>query len=422
MSIIQGHVIETNYPPAGNCIVSTLPGSFTLVDNISQTETNSISYASCSISCTGDVAVIAHSGEIFPDFNQILTFNRIEGAWTLVDTKSLPANYYPFLGKDFYRNNDRVKISGNGKKLFIVIEKYVNFDVPSQIISYTWNGTTWDNEQIISIPETVAEIGVISVSYDGKTLAGLGVDTTPFPAEPNYVHMIWEKGSWAMVNITNYKHYFIYTGVAVSSDGSTVAFGNSGGNISNENDEPIIIYTKVDSVWTETGTLTVPNSGLGGYSYFGACLSLNTTGDVLAIGAPLYTSGGTTLEPGRAYVAALTDGVWGITATLEYPGSANYTDWRGWFGMGVAITANGGRIAIMPEYGGKTAADPVVFIYDDIDDVWTLTQSPDANTPQHHRENSVALAGDGSSMIITYVDEFLGSYGTSYGLFYNIGT
>lgn len=303
MSILQGYVIETHYPPAGNCIVSTMPAGFTLVDTVDQTETANIYYGSCSMSCNGDFAVVAHSSRFNVGENQILTFKRTAGVWALIDTKSFDPRYYTFSGQSFYRNNDRVKITGDGKRLFIVLEAYANYGTEYRIVSYIWDGTTWTSEQTINLPPEVAEIGVISVSYDGKVLACLGVDGSN---PRKYVHMIWENGSWIMTVFTEYTKYFIYCGVAMSSDGSTAAFGNSGGSISGDVDAPVKIYSKVNSIWTETGSLNAPDSGTAGFSYYGACLALNSTGDVLAIGAPLYNTGSGDLEAGKVYIANLT--------------------------------------------------------------------------------------------------------------------
>jgi trimeric autotransporter adhesin len=284
----------------------------------------------------------------------------------------------------------------------------------------------------------------IALSADGLTLAvsayGEASISATHPSddsatEAGAVYVFSKTGGvWAqqaMLKAPNAaaRHFYGKT-LALSADGNTLAIGADGegsnhtgtfaimpaGNALAPDSGAVYVYTRSSSVWALQSYIKAANAEA--YDIFGFSLALSRDGNTMVVGA-WYESGGgtgTTGDPsdnsvfaaGAAYVFKRTGTAWQQQAYLK----ATNPDAGDWFGLSVAISADGNTIAVgaFSEASNSSSAPldnsapgaGAVYVYTQAAGVWSEQGYLKAPVAEANDAFGVfvALSGDGNTLAI----------------------
>ncbi len=164
-------------------------------------------------------------------------------------------------------------------------------------------------------------------------------------------------------------------GLALSKDGTTLAVGtpryDSTSDGTDNNSGAVFLYTATGNDWTYQSTITNPSADLGADDLFGYSVALSDDGATLAIGSPYDDGAGTgvigpftfdglngplqntnsSLDSGAAYLYSRDNDNWSQQAYIK----ASNADARDYFGVRVAISQDGSRLAVSSPYEASVA-------------------------------------------------------------------
>jgi hypothetical protein len=224
-------------------------------------------------------------------------------------------------------------------------------------------GSTWATQATLRAPTPAgnAYFGWASaLSSDGNTLAIGAVGTA---TDTGAVHVFTRSGaSWtartALTASNAGSGDNFGSALALNGAGTVLAVGapyEASANTTQSNNSAAsagAVYTFAGSgaSWSQTGYLKASNVGAG--DNFGASVSLSSTGDVLAVGAPYEASSATGVDgsqsnnsatlSGAVYVFNATGGTWTQSAYLK----ASNTGANDNFGTAVALGSAGNWLAV----------------------------------------------------------------------------
>lgn len=173
--------------------------------------------------------------------------------------------------------------------------------------------------------------------------------------------------------------------VSISGDGRVVAIG---GPSSTTSAGVVRIYENKSGVWTKTGEVL----GEATYEFNGFSVSLSSDGLTLAIGSPEHKSG--TLKTGRVRVYKYIDNTWtkmggNIIGELDYEKS----------GASVSLSANGQIVAIgAPSYSSKGRVR--IYEYNQNSKTWKNIGIIDGENSGDQNGYSISLSADGTTIAI----------------------
>ncbi len=225
------------------------------------------------------------------------------------------------------------------------------------------------------------------------------------------------------------RHFFGKT-LALSADGNTLAIGADGegsnhtgtfaimpaGNALAPDSGAVYVYNRSGTAWTQQAYIKAAH--VDPADLFGFALALSRDGNTMVVGA-WYESGGgtgTTGDPadnssfasGAAYVFKRSGTNWTQQAYLK----ASNADVGDWFGLSVAISADGNTVAVGAfSEASNTGADPfdnsaanagAVYVYTQSAGVWSTQAYLKAPVPETGDNFGVflALSGDGNTLAI----------------------
>ncbi|CAG9467061.1 unnamed protein product [Pedinophyceae sp. YPF-701] len=251
---------------------------------------------------------------------------------------------------------------------------------------------------------------------DGNATAAAGQSGAPEACVPGSLCntgqaavFLKSNGTWSLASLLNetvdltargFTRGHFGASVAVSSDGSTVAVGapaplnaTAAGNRAGV----VYLFGRQNSTWTRTvalqATTNVPAAGAA--DAFGADVSINGAGTTVVVGAPSATVSGQAAA-GAAYIFALSNGVWNISATLTAATPASDAS----FGSSVAISTDGNTIAVgQPGAAGAPAGTGKVLVYKQVSSSWTLVATA-TSLGARGFGNSVALDASATLLIV----------------------
>jgi hypothetical protein len=145
--------------------------------------------------------------------------------------------------------------------------------------------------------------------------------------------------------------------VAVSSEGTIVAAGQSG--INNLNGA-LFVFTKSGGTFTEASERLPPANKTKAAFGAGANIGMSADGSIIAFGAPTANAG-TVGEAGAVFVATETNGTWALTGTDTEAHPASGDDLGGGDGS-VAVAGSGSAIvagARVADSTGQAVVFPV---------------------------------------------------------------
>jgi hypothetical protein len=214
------------------------------------------------------------------------------------------------------------------------------FNLQGRVRVYTKSGTNWVQKGSNLVGAANGDYFGRSIAIDstGSTLAvGAPYNDAGFGSFSNSGHVRvfnWVSGAWVQKGATlladSIGDNFGYS-VSISYDGNTVAIGSP----FRQNRGRVKVFRWISNAWVQLGTnLNGTNNSDG----FGTAVSLDRTGNVLAVGAPTHTSGGT--DAGQVKIYA-----WNGTAWIQRGGNINgsVSDYSG---NKVSLSADGNRVAI----------------------------------------------------------------------------
>ena len=190
---------------------------------------------------------------------------------------------------------------------------------------------SWTQNAHFSSSETTSGLGTsVALSSDGTTLAvgatGGYDDGVNGPASGEACVFTFDGSSWgeaAMLNQATYVH------VAISSDGSTVAASH---------DFAVDVFAGANGNWTTTTSLAP--AGGGADPLAGGGLAMSADGRRIAFGAPAHgNSGG-----GFVFIFDLGFGAWSQSGSFTSPSGAVNEGQQ--FGQAVAISGDGSTIEV----------------------------------------------------------------------------
>jgi FG-GAP repeat len=145
--------------------------------------------------------------------------------------------------------------------------------------------------------------------------------------------------------------------VAVSSNGTIVAAGQTG--INNLNGA-VFVFTESGGTFTQASEVLPPANSTIAADAAGSNLGMSADGSVIAIGAPTATPG-SALEAGEVFVATETDaGTWALTGTDAEPNPVSDDDLGGG-DQSVAVVGNGSAIVAGARAANGQTGQAVVF-------------------------------------------------------------
>ncbi|BFM19779.1 hypothetical protein [Gilvimarinus japonicus] len=150
--------------------------------------------------------------------------------------------------------------------------------------------------------------------------------------------------------------------MAASADGTTLAVGAPRFNIAADagtNSGAVFIFQASDSGWQLSQTLNNPSPDMGEDDLFGYSLGLSDDGATLAVGAPYEDSAkgaaaedNSLADSGAVYVYQNTNSNWQQQALIK----ASNAEKQDFFGVRVALSADGSRLAASAPYEDSNAA------------------------------------------------------------------
>jgi hypothetical protein len=315
----------------------------------------------------------------------------------------------------------------------------------TEAVGYVKASNTRANSQFGTRVALSADAGTLAVGAPFENSNGDGTFTSPGPGLPNsgavYVFTRTDPGVWApqaMLKASNAGGGSSADGdsgdsggdefgfsLALSADGDTLAVSalredsNATGiyqtlphgaedNNSAPNAGAVYVFTRSDEDWTQQAYIKASNAGER--DEFGFSVSLDASGDVLAVGAHLEDGNGIaesddSLSGSGAVYLFARDGVgaWSQTAyrKASNPGSNDQ------FGNAVALSADGSTLAVGARQesgvGDFAPNSGAVYIYTFDGTVWDGTPAyiKAANADAGDQFGySVALSGDGSVLAV----------------------
>jgi hypothetical protein len=252
---------------------------------------------------------------------------------------------------------------------------------------FTRSGTAWSQLVYVKASNTNAndDFGLaVAISADATTVAvgatgeasaaaginGNQADNTAVHAGAVYVFTLSGQQAYIKASNTNASDFF-GNGVALSSDGNTLAvgaFGESsaatgvGGNQSDNTASfsgAAYVFTRASTTWSQQAYIKASNTGAG--HIFGGAVTLSGDGNVLAVNATGEASAATGLngnqtdntmpQAGAVYVLTRTGTTWGQVAYVK----ASNPDQQDFFGGSIALSSDGATLAAGAENEGSMA-------------------------------------------------------------------
>ena len=281
-----------------------------------------------------------------------------------------------------------VAMSGDGRTLVASAPGAAGAGVSDQGAAYVFanRAGTWTQMAKLTVAGT-AELGIsVAISANGSTI----VVGSPFSNENNGEAFVFTKSGRTYVrtqkltaSASSTFPAFLGDNTAISSDGSTIAFGEpnvgvtdvftksagasawkqtaqlSGGGdsvavsskgtivaagqtgLNNLNGE-VFVFTKSGRTFTKASTVLPPKNTTIAAFAAGTNIGMSADGSIIAFGAPTANAGAVG-EAGAVFVASRTNGTWALTGTDTEPHPASGDDLGGGDGS-VAVAGNGSAI------------------------------------------------------------------------------
>jgi hypothetical protein len=209
---------------------------------------------------------------------------------------------------------------------------------------YASYGTTWvrrNDPIVLGTPVANAKIGdPVAATSDGNTIV-FGASNTN--SQGLVYTFDYSEGSWSqrgsvLQEPTPTTNNYFGAGLAISKDGNVLAVGAGRGDGGATDAGTIYIYDRSGSSWSLRGSVNAPDPG--GYDWFTPC-ALSNSGARLAVGA-MGWDGGAGSSQGAAYIYDYTTSWSQLGSTLLSPDPSASE----WFGECIAMDASGDVLVV----------------------------------------------------------------------------
>lgn len=252
-----------------------------------------------------------------------------------------------------YQRTMKLDKSNNNQFIAGAYSEDESYSAEGAVYIFTRSGSTWSEQQRI-IPSDAA----INANY-GVTVDIAG-DYAVFGGRPgnNFAVYVWTRSgsTWSQqTTLTQPSGHtnsqFAYaSGLSINNAGDTVAVG-AYGNSSTQAGK-VFIYTRSGSTWTNEAVIQPSDSANG--DFFGWECRLDSTGDILVVGAKTAGTGG------KAYVFTRSGSTW--TQQANVTASDVASNWE--FGEDVGISAEDGRIIVgARQYSSSASGQGAAYIF-----------------------------------------------------------
>ena len=196
---------------------------------------------------------------------------------------------------------------------------------------------------------------------------------------------------------------FFGVGNALSGDGSVLAIGAYGNDLTGTNRGLVSIYDRVGSSWIFRNSIQAFD--IGNSDLYGIAIDLNHDGSIMAVGSYNWDGGTGGSNAGAVYIHRW-DGVqWSNNERIDSPSDAGNSDR---FGSGVGLNDEGDKLVVGAfQHDGAASNTGGFYTYEHDGSAWTetigLTTHSTAGSNDYFGR-AVSLSGDGLTVA-------LGSYG-----------
>ena len=212
----------------------------------------------------------------------------------------------------------------------------------------------------------------ISISGDGNTLIASSRASNEDPVNPamNKVRVFENvSGNWTQIGSTlfppNSSDDFGFS-VSINYDGSVIVIGSRTNNSGIITSGLVEVYENISNSWFQIGNDIY---GDGQYDNFGFSVSIDSTGNIIAIGARYDRSD--PINTGYVKIYENISGSWLLIGN-KIKGQADNDQ----FGWSVSINSNGNVVAIGAPYNNNNYNFGQVSIYENISNNWALVGYP----------------------------------------------
>jgi hypothetical protein len=287
---------------------------------------------SVALSTNGQAAVVGDPGGGASLTGGITIFTFANGAWDGGSQVTIPTNAAIF--------GTSVAISGNGQTV-LVGDPGGGALATGAATLYTLNGKTWVQGTSLNAPATAGTFGQSvalapnTTSTSGSALVGDPLDSTAFDGGANAYTLTGGVWSTTAVQLSPPgSASFFGASVSLSSSGTTALVGDYGNQAS--------VFTLSGGIWSLPTALTPP----AGANAFGTSVSLDGAGTEAIVGDPNAKPASTVT--GGAAVYTKSGSTWSAAANLTLPASTKN------FGYSVQLSPDGGT-ALVGDYTAQTA-------------------------------------------------------------------
>jgi hypothetical protein len=173
---------------------------------------------------------------------------------------------------------------------------------------HTRNGASWTKDIWLQAPTPVAngQFGTcVDMNGDGQRVIIGAIGESPgsvTAAGSAYVYKktgtVWALEQKLIAGDKTAGDNFGYS-VSINDTGDRIAIGALNNNLPGKNDTgAVYIFDRIGTVWTQTVKLVAPDAGIG--DKFGTSISLNSTGNGIIVGSP-YNDLNAIIDAGAAY-------------------------------------------------------------------------------------------------------------------------
>jgi hypothetical protein len=360
----------------------------------------------------------------------LYVFRRSAGVW--IQRTRLVPTIPPFIEGSNVMN---VAMSADGNTVVLGMPNYFHqeFDEQSgEVFVFRFSNSSWVRTRIPAIARRAFGRWV-ALNDAGDTLAIARGDNLSPPVPRRIDIYKLTNGTWTPVRSIGDLpgHTEFCDGGVLSADGSTVAETCEEGPVGTTPGR-VYVRTHAGSNWTTRVDLPLEMSVSSDFGYGRGGIAIDGIGNIVA--AQIFVASGPNPQdgPSEVHVFERTDGVWWKSATLT-PGPWRTNDQRNFFGSSIAISGDGGDLAVGDPWdnglGYGPRADPLnpgevrtgaVYVYRFRQNWWYLYNMV---KPNYHPDNApyltfgtdVELSGSGLALIVGESGESSDAEGISGG-------
>jgi hypothetical protein len=225
---------------------------------------------------------------------------------------------------------------------------------------FEWSGSSWQQKGIDIFGEAINDYmgSSVTLSADGNTLAGGAVTNDGNGTDAGHTRVYsWNGSSWQQKGIDidgEAAGNYAGSDVSLSSDGNTIAIGADRNNGNGTEAGQVRVYAWNGSAWQQKG---IDLDGEAAYDSFGFSVEMSSDGNTF-VGGSIY-SDATSMDAGQTRVFEWNGSSWQQKG-IDINGEAFMDD----AGASVSISSSGNTIAIGAPYNdGNGAAAGQVRVY-----------------------------------------------------------